>query len=198
MKKVLVLVLVLAMATAANALTVDIQHDGSSSVTATAGDTITVTIKADTAADSYALSLGSTTTSTAGDATATALGTLTAGFDSINNAGTLRNGMTNYQGARYILIDRINGSVLLESPSVAAGTTLYSFDLKIPDLASNGDTFTVDAAVGFGVFSPPPAGYGHQVNGLNPDTTNLLLITVPEPMTIALLGLGGLFLRRRK
>jgi hypothetical protein len=195
MKKVLVLVLVLAMATAANAVTVDIEG---SKTGVLAGETITVSMSADTAADSYAISLGATTTSTAGDATA-AIGTLNTGFDNINNAGTLRNGMTNYNGARYILIDRINGSVLLESPSVAAEATLYSFELTIPTGAVESDTFTIYAATGFGVFSPPPAGYAHQVSGSTPGTTNNLVLTViPEPMTIALLGLGGLFLRRRK
>jgi hypothetical protein len=47
------------------------------------------------------------------------------------------------------------------------------------------------------------AGYVHNLNGVAqgsvaPLCTSLKLHVIPEPVTMALLGLGGLFLRRRK
>jgi len=76
---------------------------------------------------------------------------------------------------------------------------LYSFDLTIPVGALKDDVYNVIALIGTPAISPPPAGYAHQIDAADVTSTNSLVLTViPEPMTIALLGLGGLFLRRRK
>ena len=85
---------------------------------------------------------------------------------------------------------------------VPAGEVVYSFMYHVPDeppstqitITSTGDWFDP---------TPPPSDVktlltdvqsGPSVTSLTP----LVLHIIPEPMTIALLGLGGLFLRRRK
>ncbi len=72
--------------------------------------------------------------------------------------------------------------------------TIYSFDYTADLGLPIGEVFTI--ATGAGT---------NKVSYINPDATTgsvlpaaLSLTVVPEPMTIALLGLGGLFLRRKK
>jgi hypothetical protein len=164
------------------------------------GSVVVVEITADTAvAAGYLVSITESTTSAAGYAGA-GLGTLHPGFTGPNSPGNLQNQMTNSGGTPiYILIDRIYGTISDGDPPIAAGQVLYQFELLIPQGAVFCDTFTVTAAVGFPIISPPPGGYVHQIDAANVASTNALTIhVIPEPMTIALLGLGGLMLRRRK
>ncbi|HIJ71949.1 MAG TPA: PEP-CTERM sorting domain-containing protein, partial [Planctomycetes bacterium] len=59
----------------------------------------------------------------------------------------------------------------------------YTFDITIPTDATVGATFGIDVlSSGFSIVQDAA----------------LTLTVVPEPITMALLGLGGLFLRRRK
>ena len=70
------------------------------------------------------------------------------------------------------------------------GTVLYEFLATIKEDGTFGMADVGDV-LEYGVGFPPPA-YGSVVlNGL-------AVTIIPEPMTIMLLGLGGLFLRRRK
>ena len=75
---------------------------------------------------------------------------------------------------------------MFEGPFVPAGETIYSFTYTIPDAPGT----TVDITGG-NVFVRLN---WIEIYLLGAATLNI----VPEPMTIALLGLGGLFLRRRR
>ena len=208
MKKLLILMLVLGLTASANALIITFDAPAEP-VCPTydrdvlPGATVVVELTADTAvAVGYLVSITESTTSAAGPANATAVGALHAGFDdaSVNNTGILRNMLTNFQAPqRYMLIDRIVGGIIGGSPVIAAGQVLYSFEVLIPEDAVPCETWTITAALGFGAISPPPAGYSHQVDATTMVPSNsLTLHVIPEPATIALLGLGGLLLRRRK
>ena len=209
MKKLLILMLVLGLTASANAVLVTFDASAEPGCghgydrDVLPGSTVVVEITADTAVSAgYLVSITESTTSAAGMANATAVGALHTGFDNAgtNNTGILRNMNTNYQApVRYMLIDRIVGGIVSGSPAIAAGQVLYSFEVLIPEDAVFCDTWTIDAAIGFGAISPPPAGYSHTVDAAaQVPTVTLTLHAIPEPMTIALLGLGGLFLRRRK
>ena len=95
-----------------------------------------------------------------------------------------------------ILIEDIRGYIEQGDLSgVDFGTTnsaiLYSFEFHIPDVpASTIITITLD---GLAIYN---LGYNDPVPGYT--GPGALEIHVPEPITIALLGLGGLFLRRRR
>jgi len=163
---------------------------------------VTVTANANVTS-AYMVSIMETTTSAAGHSMALALGNLHAGFDLLHNNGNLRNMMTNTPSTsvqRYILIDRIAGNInkVGGSPLIPAGQILYQFELKIPDQAMLSDLFTITCAYGNTAIGAPP--YSHSLDGVNmlANSVALVLHVIPEPVTIALLGLGGLFLRRRR
>ena len=202
MKKFLILMLVLAMASSANAATttISVVSGGSATATALKNSTVTVdVVSPDTAVTSgFSCNFGETTTS-ANHSTAT-IGTLHDDLTVSASVGVVQNAMTNWPSppTRYVLIDRIGASPT-QGVTVAAGEKLYTFSLAIPSGALVGDTFTVSAINGTPAIAPPYGPYSVLLDGVAPTAWNSLVITVvPEPMTIALLGLGGLFLRRRK
>jgi len=90
-----------------------------------------------------------------------------------------------------VLITGISGATPMQFPpvEVLAGATIYSFDYKVPDVTV-GTMIDISGAgtmyFQFGDFSA--------VTQIGSATMEV----VPEPMTIALLSLGGLFIRRRK
>ncbi len=196
MNKLASLTLAVVLTSLTNAATVSLELDGGGT-TVTAGSTVTINITADwDVSDDAGFNLKQSTTSAAGNATAVAVGTLNAGFDLIALVG---NPINTQSGTRFILIDRIYGAINSGSPAITAGVPLYSFDLLIPVGAALNDTFTIDDAFGLPVVNSGPAySTGIHGGGDVSDIGALTLTVVPEPTSIALLGLGCIFLVRRR
>jgi hypothetical protein len=101
-------------------------------------------------------------------------------FDTLPNAGLVVNeGETLLTGAR---------GAIFGGPPLPAGEYIYSFTYVMPDLEDS-IAITIKSA-GTVVFLGAESESVTEVADL--------VIHTPEPITIALLGLGGLFLRRRK
>jgi len=67
--------------------------------------------------------------------------------------------------------------------------TIFRFDFHVPNDATYEDVINIEMISGV---------YGNQNMGDDPAFDVTLLIGIPEPMSIALLGLGGLMLRRKR
>lgn len=189
MEKLLVTLMVLGLCSVSSAVPLYYQS-GTGSVDVMENTTITINIVSD-------LNVNTFLTSTAITASGTtfsnvALGSVTTLFTLSRNAGVLRNG-----SVADVWITGETGAVnTLEShPAVTAGTVLGTFTLTV---GAAGGTITIKDYAGSN-FGPPtsskytPAGGSLTVT----DMPDLVLNVIPEPVTIALLGLGGLFLRRR-
>jgi hypothetical protein len=96
-------------------------------------------------------------------------------WDDFDSLGTAVN-------AGGVLIENATGTVMFGDPEVIG--TAYSFDYTLAAGVPLGETFQI--------------GPGAGTNKIGGVPVPLNLTVVPEPMTIALLGLGGLFLRRKK
>lgn len=96
-------------------------------------------------------------------------------WDDFDSLGTAVN-------AGGVLIENATGTVMFGRPNVVG--TAYSFDYTLAAGVPEGETFKIGPGAGTNKIGGVPAA--------------LSLTVIPEPMTIALLGLGGLFLRRKK
>ena len=105
------------------------------------------------------------------------------------------------------IIGRVEGNTLTAGPYFDDGDVVYSFTFDT-GVACVGTTLTIDdvvLAAGAPPWGGPPIGFKSTINGVAMDAgaavgdmNALSFECVPEPMTMALLGLGGLALIRRR
>ena len=181
MKNLLILMLVLGLASVANAQTGTIRVDPQDAADSYyPSDIITIEIVADYGVGT--LTIDDITTDTGGTASAPALGTeIAAGY--VVQPGTLVN-------AGGILVSDIAGDGGGAMGTVPAGNTVWTFEYHVPDVEEPSTYITI----GVNNINMTDQYYGNWVT----DVGSVVIHVVPEPMTIALLGLGGLFLRRRR
>ena len=192
-KKSLIMLVLLAMAVAANASTSSVWFEVDAQDAASGylpSDIITINLVADFDVGSISLSIG------ADGGAAEAVGTLHPGL-SIGTvpyyAGTLYNDLG-------ILIIGIGGGMATSESAIPAGQVLYSFEFHVPDVQES-TTIIIDDVTGTNPLGGAPLGTAVADKNYSiylTDVGSLAIHVIPEPMTMSLLVLGGLFLRRRK
>jgi hypothetical protein len=182
MKKFLTFVVVLALASSASAVSISLVSGGASTLTlgtdVTVGQVITVDLISDTGCNGVNsidfLNVGQTLGAIAGWQ-----GTMALGIGSQNGTPTGND------------IIRANANAQAGAEA-GAGASLYQYTVTVGGLGTL--TPVMGAYDWFSTLTgPPPYGYWY-----GPAITQNALHIVPEPVTIVLLGLGGLLLRRRK
>ena len=182
MKKYLIVLLVLAMAAYASAGPVWLEVDDADEDTSYGGsDVITINLVSNEGIKS--ISIGRID----GLPTAQSINGLHTGFDQAPlQPGTIVN-------AGGVLISTINAGTQYTTPAIPAGQILWSFEYHVPYLPDS-SWITIDDVTEGAVFTYIGGTDTPYIGDVDP----LEIHVTPEPMTIALLGLGGLFLRRRK
>ena len=192
MKKFLILMLVLCLASAANAVVVSTTQGyyyemevSATSSTIDVGDTVTVEISAGTDSTGTSAMLG-TILNISAASSATVATISNSGDWSVAPVPT-----TTASGGGYNV--NVSGTPL--TTGIPTGNSIYTVtfvavagNVTIDATGGNWDGFTAAVGIDDGQYE-----YG-AIYGL----PYAQVTVVPEPMTIALLGLGGLFLRRRK
>ena len=175
MKKLLILLMVLVMTSGALAQLAQFRVAADDAKdTYYPSDIITIELVADFAVGSIGIDY------VYGEPTASSPA-LNAGFTQLPlNPGVVKN-------AGGILLQSIAGGVA--SADILAGEVLHSFEYHVPEVQES--TILVIDAGGVILASLDFSAFLEQIAPLEIHVT-------PEPMTVALLGLGGLFLRRRK
>ena len=178
MKKLLILMLVLGLVSTAGAATLRLEYSGSSTAPASVlGTTISVDMLCD-------VQLTGINKVDFGEGTST--GTL-----SLGDWQVLTQGQANEDGT-LTSNDIIDAFASQSGGAWSADTVLYSFDYAVG--ASGGGTVQMMMSAG----DNDSAVDGMTVYSYGTSLSLSDLTILPEPMTIALLGLGGSFLRRRR
>jgi hypothetical protein len=182
MKKLLVLMLVLGMASVASATVTYEFRDATGTTALTSIDVTTTTdftffVMGEVGDTPW--KYGVYTSDFAGSPEGVADITGATVYDAAGDLGNKWLYLATYDGVD-LLVDDVNPTVM---PNVATGDW-FKIDLSLNSGAGNGDTVQLDIRYW--------EDYSYDI------LTSQTLDVVPEPMTIALLGLGGLFLRRRR
>ena len=173
MKKFLIVMLVLVMASAASAITAKLTVGGSSTVSTTLGTVHTVDLSVDLPAKGCQFIDFLPDTGIAASVGAWILPLQASYSNGTLTSGDILNAYGNSAGG---------------VPDQLANTILYSFEVTVN---AYGDVSIYMDPMADAFYTDAGAGY-FQADTFTPVTF------IPEPMTIVLLGLGGLFLRRRK
>ncbi len=192
MKKILSLILVLAIGSVASAATVWLEVDGGAADAYAPSTVITINL----VSDSLVTGIGSLAIGSDGG-TAQAPLALHLLITALPNTGVIHN-------SGGILIHTIAGTTGTALPpvTIAAGEAIYSFDFHVPELPDS-TYITIADYTGASPVGPPlstsiswyDAGSG-QLGSMT--DVGELVIHIPEPATIALLGIGALSLLRRR
>jgi len=201
MKKLLIFILVLGMASASfgDLTSVWFESGGSTAIEAEGLQIVTISMVADGPVGSIQIQVIND------NGTSAALGTVQEPYDvhanlqtaAVKGAGANSNGNL-FKAHATNPVSTFQGSQGTGDPA-PLGQDLLWFDYVVPDLTI-GTILTIET---FNVNDAYPASLKNFVKG---DAGSPILTTVgsmditivPEPMTVLLLGLGGLFLRRRR
>ncbi|MHC4645106.1 MAG: PEP-CTERM sorting domain-containing protein [Planctomycetota bacterium] len=189
MKKFLSLILVLAIASVASAEVAWFEVDPADAKDSYVGsDVITINLMADFIVGSVSTNIGSD------GGTAEAVGLLHPQLRILTpfSDGTLVN-------AGGLLITGIGGGTPVGQPGVAVGEVLYSFEFHVPEGLDESTYITIDDVTDMS--QQPPLSTAIAAPDYSvylTDAGETVIHVIPEPMTIALLGMGGLFLLRRR
>lgn len=178
MKKLFVLVLVLAMTQMswAGLATLAVNSADVNPLGYVAGDIITIELT--TAFEGGTDTTGSISmdaiTATAGQIMSTSIN---AGFNDLFNPGAIQVGGLSATG--------IAGTTSTTAPDIGSGAVLWSMEFKVLG--------TADITISTTNFFAAPSDFSDTAGATN----DLTLHVTPEPMTLGLLALGGLFIRRK-
>ena len=129
-----------------------------------------------------------------------------AGFDMTGHSGTPDDSGTPYPEVEYepmIVGNAIEMMMAADMENIVGPATLvWNLFIRCDGLGEVLVDLTRHGTVHYWNYTTPPEGggdpYGAEQFAVEADLGDLTIHQIPEPMTIGLLGLGGLFLRRRK